>query len=642
MTNSTILPITRMVLYKHGVGFFERRAKFNGDEVALSFRIEEMKDVLKSITPIDWSGGQVLGMEYATPQERKERLAGCSVSLSDERSLQDLLIGLRGRRVTLRLDQGESATGSLIGLDRPLAEQPLSSALVSLLADEGAAVRTMTLGRVQGVDILDDQGAADLRFFLQTSLIRQQYNQVILRLSPGEHDLSVSYVAPAPTWRVSYRLVANSAQGGDAEALLFGWGIFDNRMEEDLRGVRLSLVAGMPVSFIYDLYTPFTPERPEVQEEARVVAGPIELEQAMSKGAPIRSMRKATSEASQPLAAFGLVESFMPEVVAASAPLQAAGKALGELFQYDIATPVSVGRGQSAMAPIVSARLACSKDLIYSADQMAKHPTATLRLGNTTRLTLERGPVTVIDNGEYVGEAILAYTGVGGEIVVPYAVELGVSLSEEAGREVQIHSVQISGRYLSIKEWDIRSRSVQVNNSTDKEQRVLVEHTRQSGYELFETPAPVEQTATTLRFAIAAPAHGESVLHIRERRLLRRREEISMGRVGSLQQLVKDGQLSPEDRLRLEEVIKLWLEIANQQQKLDEIEQERNQLYKTQEQMRANLQSLSATGKEGALRASYVDKLQTSEDQLGALAQREAEIKGMIAALNVQVDKELQ
>jgi len=133
MTN---LPITHMTLYKHGVGFFERRARLDGEAVTLSFRVEEMNDILKSLTPLDWGEGQVLGVEYATPQSLEERLAGCSVRLSDSRSLQDLLVALRGRRVLLLLDQQETFQGTLLGLDAVAEEQPLASALVSLLLDD--------------------------------------------------------------------------------------------------------------------------------------------------------------------------------------------------------------------------------------------------------------------------------------------------------------------------------------------------------------------------------------------------------------------------------------------------------------------------------------------------------------------------
>jgi hypothetical protein len=636
----TTLPITRMILYKHGVGYFERRAQFSGEQVTLSFRVEEMNDVLKSLTPIDWGAGQVLGVEYATPQERDERLAGCSVELSDERSLQDLLVSLRGRRVTLQLDQSETLTGAMLGIDSPLEEQPLNSALVSLLADDRAEVRTVTLGRVQGVDILDSQGAADLRFFLQTSLNRERYNQVIIRLSAGDHDLSVGYIAPAPTWRVSYRLVASSAQGNDAQALLLGWGIFDNRLEEDLSAIHLSLVAGMPVSFVYDLYTPFTPTRPEVREEGRTVARPVEFEPVATKGMAMRSMRARESEAPQAMAAFAPAP-LSPEAIEASTPLQAAGKAMGELFQYDIGTPVSVGRGQSAMAPIVSARLACSKALIYNSAQMPKHPVATLRLRNETGLALERGPITVIDNGEYVGEALLAFTPAGGEIVVPHAVELGVIVSEQSGRESQLHSLQISGRYLSVEEWDVRWREVRVNNATAKPVHLLVEHPRQAGFDLFDSPQAVEMTVGNARFAVEAPAVGEVNLRLQERRLVRRREEIGPSAAKGLRVYLNTRLLSSGESTQLEEMLALWAQVAIDEQRLKEIEQERVQIYKAQEQMRANLQSLSNTGKEGSLRASYVDKLQASEEQLQGLARAEAQIKADIAKLNATAEGKL-
>ena len=102
----TELPINYLTLYKHGVGFFERRAQLEADKVELSFRIEEMNDVLKSLTVIDHGGGQVLSIDYDTPQSREERLAGCSIWLDDDRSLRDLLIGLRGRRVRLLMANG--------------------------------------------------------------------------------------------------------------------------------------------------------------------------------------------------------------------------------------------------------------------------------------------------------------------------------------------------------------------------------------------------------------------------------------------------------------------------------------------------------------------------------------------------------
>jgi hypothetical protein len=654
-----------MTLYKHGVGFFERRAAVSGEAVSLTFRVDEMNDILKSLTAIDWGPGQVLGVAYATPQSSEEQLAGCSIHLGDVRSLQDLLVSLRGRRIRLMLDQVEALTGILVGLDEAPDEEPMATALVSVLLDDSSWVQAVTLGRVQGLEILDERGISDLRFFLQTSLAQENYRQVSVRLTPGEHDLSISYVAPAPTWRVSYRLVLAEATEGPASpaedasqsnleqgALLQGWGIFDNRLEEDLEGISLALVAGMPISFIYELYTPFTPVRPEIREEARVAAGPVEfgamvMEKGAMEGYALGEAAPELARGAPRMAAAAMAppRGIRANALEAAAPAQATGAELGELFQYTIATPVTVGRGQSAMVPIISERVACRKDLLYNAAKMPIHPVATLRMQNETGLTLERGPATVLEPGQaggggaqYAGEAVLPFTAPGGEVVVPYAVELGVRLREEAGTRREMHGLRIEGHFLSFEEWDIRWRSYQANNSTARDLAVLVEHPRTAHYELFETPEPREQTADHLRFEVEVPRHGETTLRVQERRLVVRREEIKRQSASTLQGYLKRGWLSQEAHGQLQELLALWEQIAAHERRLVEIEKERQAVYQAQEQVRNNMQALSTSGKEGALRASYVDKLQASEKELEGLADEETGLKSEIERLNEEVE----
>jgi len=636
MTN---LPIIHMTLYKHGVGFFERRAKLTGEEVKLSFRVEDMNDILKSLTAIDWGGGQVLGIDYATPQSRDERLAGCSIRLGDSRSLRDLLVGLRGRRVRLLLDQGEAAAGTLLGLDEVPERQPLASSLVSLMLDSKDQVQAVSLGRVQGVEILDEQGAGDLRFFLGTALGQEKYRQVTVRLTPGEHDLSVSYIAPAPTWRVSYRLVLDPETQHGPRALLLGWGIFDNKLEEDLKGISLALIAGMPISFVYDLYTPFTPERPVVEEEARVAAAPVEFAEAVPE------MRRGITRAAAPMAkremAMGApsLRGISREELAEAVPVTARGEALGELFQYVIATPVTVGRGQSAMVPIVSADLGYRKDLLYNGAKLPIHPVATARLKNESDLTLERGPMTVLEKGEYVGEAILPFTLAGSEFTVPYAVELGIKVREESGTSREMHALRIKGVALHIEEWDIRWCEYQINNSTHQAVKVLVEHPRTSHYELFDTPEPIERTDEHLRFTAEVPEHGEARLRVRERRLVSRVEELQRQSYDGLQRYLRQGLIERGVCDRVLELLKLWEKIADKERELAQVDKEREKIYKTQEQIRGNLGALAPTGKEGTMRARYVEQLEATEEQLKDLAQRESALKAEIEQLKKEAER---
>ncbi len=181
-------------------------------------------------------------------------------------------------------------------------------------------------------------------------------------------------------------------------------------------------------------------------------------------------------------------------------PVTTTGESLGKLFQYVIGTPVTVGRGQSAMVPIISGELGYRKDLLYNGSKMPNHPVATLRLDNETGLTLERGPVTVIEGGEYVGEAILPFTVADGEVPVPHAVELGVKVREESGSTQEMRELSIKGVYLQFEEWQVLWREYQLNNSTGESLRVLVEHRRLPQFERFDTPDPREANRRALPF----------------------------------------------------------------------------------------------------------------------------------------------
>ena len=646
----TALPITQMTLFKHGVGFFQRAGRVDGERVDLTFPAEAMNDVLKSLTILDDGGGQVLGVEYPTPQTLAQRLEGCTVRLGSETALYDLLVSLRGRRVQVLLDQREYLVGQLVGVDRPPKRKPLGDGLVSVLLDGARQVSVVSLGRVRGLEILDARAGDDLRFFLDTSMAQETQRTLTVRLSAGAHNLSVRYVAPAPVWRVAYRLVmeegeADSGETSSRRALLMGWGIFDNSLEEDLSGVSLALVAGMPISFIYDLQTPHTPERPVVGEEARVAAGPVAFQGAVAARAK-GAMRAAAPEA--PPAAEMAFDAPAPMAMGVSAaalaqgtPLAVSSTDLGERFQYAIETPITVGRGQSAMAPLVSAWLATRKDLLYNGSKLARHPVATLRMINETGLTLERGPAVVLDSSGYAGEAVLPFTAAGSELVVPYAVELGAQVSEESGARREVAALRITGHYASYDEWDIRWRDYRVNNSTSQPLTVLVEHRRTAQYDLFDTPEPVEQTPDFVRFAVESPGGGEATLRVSERRLVVRREELRRLSGAALQGSLKAGLLDVKTYNRLAGLLDLWSQIAVHEKRLAEIEKERAKIYTAQEQVRGNMQALSSEGKEGALRASYVDKLTASEEQLATLSDEEKQRQADIQRLNREIDAAL-
>ncbi|MFN8453290.1 MAG: hypothetical protein U0401_01235 [Anaerolineae bacterium] len=461
--------------------------------------------------------------------------------------------------------------------------------------------------------------------------------------------MEVSYIAPAPTWRVSYRLVADETEASsfpeaqsfreDTKALLQGWGIFDNRLEEDLTDISLSLTAGMPISFMYDLYTPHTPVRPTVKDESRVAAGPVMFEgAALPEAAPaMDAMVGMAPPAPAPAPmmakrALAAGRAFSTEAVASSVQSAATGQAMGELFQYNVSVPVTVGRGQSAMVPIVSSRLGVKKDLIYNGAKMATHPVATIRFNNETGLTLERGPVTVLDSGEYVGEAVLPFTADGAEAVISYAVELGVHVKEEVKTESQLHSLRLKDGYLLQNSFDIRRTTYRLDNRTAQAKKVLLEHTLDSNYVIFDTPEPAEKTLETQRYRVEAAAGKITEFMVQQRYLYSRREELRNLTYQALQRYFADKLLDESAYNGLKTVLDVLAEISNLEKQVAEQEQSRAKIYKTQEQAQKNMAVLANQGEEGKLRGRYVQQLTQSEEQL-------AEIERTIGRLQAEIEQ---
>ncbi len=114
---------------------------------------------------------------------------------------------------------------------------------------------------------------------------KKNVETVRLALDGKAHDLEVSYVAESPVWKPSYRLVVRD--GGKAN--LQAWGIVENMSGEDWTQVKLSLVAGAPVTFRSNLGTPVIPVRPEVNDNGEVMAVP-QSETSLAQDAPAASM----------------------------------------------------------------------------------------------------------------------------------------------------------------------------------------------------------------------------------------------------------------------------------------------------------------------------------------------------------------
>lgn len=672
------LPVTRMILYKHGVGFFERFGRVgDSNQVELTFKKDEMNDILKSLSVFPQGNGQVISVSYETPEDKEAALAKAPIVLGDETTLLDLLKSLRGRSVRLLLveitttqQNGQTVEtagpqfeqiGILLGVD---VEEEAGKSLLSLVT-EGAEpntkpeVKTYRLRQLQGIDVLDSQSGDDLRYVLELSRASADKRSVTILLNGSDEDVLVSYIAPTPTWRVSYRLEYTADKGTDAatgKCLLQGWGIVDNQLDEDLEGVHLTLIAGQPISFVYDLYTPRLPKRPEVADEERTVAGPVMFDEALTVAhdvedggdtdvlaaapamAPAGFAGRSMTARAAPAMAFRRSEAAPKRDMASATKIQATGVARGELFQYTVSTPVSMKRGQSAMVPIIGAKLDARKEHIYNGEKVPTNPVVTITATNTSGLTLERGPVTVLEDGSYVGEAVLSFTPAGGEFFIPYAVDLGVRVTENRDSRWETAGIRFGDGYLIHDWYIINSVEYQIENRNPEPANLIIEQRINADFTLFDTPAPAAKTADFYRWRLKLDPRARTTFTAKERQRISRNEQISNLDYQTLQGYLRDKFIDTALYQKLQGILDLYRQIQNNQAEIDKRTQRRTQLADEQQQAAQKLQPLGREGDEGALRSRYVAKMQEQETESERLA---AEIASL-EATNRQLQEQVQ
>jgi len=294
------------------------------------------------------------------------------------------------------------------------------------------------------------------------------------------------------------------------------------------------------------------------------------------------------------------------------------------------------------MAPILQSTAELKKERLYNGRKQPKHPVIAMRFKNLTGLTLERGPLTVIEAGEYAGEAMLPFTASEGDIYLAYAVDLDVTVTEEPKSERRLESVRIQDGLVVVQEWDIQAMTYRVENRTQQALRVILEHPVLGGYQPFDTPEPVERTAEYYRYAIDVPAARTASFVARQRRLLARREEIRNQNMAQLAAWLQDRALDRGTYNRLASILKLYDEIAAREQEMQRNAAGRQQVLEQQKAIQGNLSSLRDTGEEGQLRTRYARTLAEQEDRLAELDRADKALRETIEGLRKEIEQAIR
>ncbi len=662
------LPVNNITLYRSGVGYFERAGLIDGNAtVQLRFKTDQINDILKSMVLLDLDGGMIEAASYGSKEPLARRLASFAVDISDNPPMWKLLDRLRGARISVNTLEGDTA-GVVVGVEQrqvPVKDGgTVLQPFVNLLTDRG--IESVNLAHVNGMQILDDKLARELSKALAALAEHQADNTKTVDLSfkgDGARRIVVAYVHEMPVWKTSYRLVLSES----GEPTLQGWAIVENTTDEDWDAVSLSLVAGQPVGFRMDLYQPLFLTRPMIpvpvtagvmprayEGEAvnwdKVSVGQASKRRAdalldmRERAAGVRGGRSPAPSSMMSVGDgnFALDGDAMANYAAGA---QATAAEVGEVFQYKLDQPVTIERRRSAMLPILSAAIEGRRVSIYNRIDGRKHPMRGVDIKNTSGLQLMPGPISVFDEAAYAGDAQIAHVAAGDERLLAYAVDLQVLVNTKEEYNTNLTSLRIVNGVVEETRKARQTIKYTFKNSDEKRDRtIIIEQTKQNGWDLVKPSEPKSQTQTAYRFEVEVEAGGAAGLEVVFERIDRQTIAVTSYNLKTLLAYASQGKASDAVVKAVREAGRLQALVQETAGKITATEKERSEITSDQKRVRENMARIDRNTE---LYARYIRKLDTQETRLeqivtelenlrGEKDQRTKALNDYISRLNVK------
>ena len=634
------LPIREVILYKHGVGYFERAGDLRaGDTARLDFKASDMNDVLKSLTIVDRSGGVIGGVRYDAAEALDKRLQDFPFAVDRQASLAAFLDQLKGARLELRLGS-DTVAGTIIGARtvKPDDKTPERENVV-LLTDSGE-IRTFDMGAASSVKLSDPKLQGLLRDYLTVlsgARSKDKRSVYIDTAGTGTRQLTASYMTPSAVWKSSYRLIF----GTGAEATLEGWAIIDNTSGEDWSNVKLSVVSGRPISFITQLYEPRYVQRPSGELAENRAVAPIVLQGAMGGAAPAAAKAFAAAPpapANRQDRGFRAEEAVSVDALRDSSIAPALNtRDLGELFEYSFSTPVSVKQGESAMLPFLQQKINARKLLIYM-ESFGLNPMNAAEIANSTGKTLDGGPITVYDANAYAGEALVETLKAGDKRLITYGIDLGARVTTAFNStRANVREVHFARGVLTTRNSVEETKTYTIKNVDPRRKTVIIEHKQRPGYKLLDMK-PMETTADAYRFEVNVGGNATEAFAVREERVYDQTMSVTSLTPDAIATFTQNKALTEVARRQLEQIAQKKRDIAANDGQLRQLQSDLNNLAQDEERQRRNIESLRNVAGQQNLVQQDAGQLAAAEVKLAGLRDQESDLQRKKTALEADLN----
>jgi hypothetical protein len=691
------LPVTRVILYKNGVGYFEHAGHVRGSQdVNVDFTTAQLNDVLKSLTVLDLGKGRITGVSYNSAAPLQRRLGSLRLPVGENPTTAQFLDALRGARMEVR-NGSESASGRLLSIeDRDVpgkGDQKITLTQISIVSD-GGEVRIFDLTPSTSVRVAEKEVNEEVGKYL--GLVASTRDQDVRRMTistagDGERSLLISYISEVPVWKSTYRIVIPT----EGKPLLQGWAIVDNTVGEDWRDVELSLVAGAPQSFVQELSQPYYTRRPVVPLPENAMLTPqtheATIQTEVENGAPAAIPRgvvggvpggvpggqmggviggigsgsgggvgSGSGPGFGPGAGGGVGGGVFrvgggvprPDATEVAETLEAGTtvgetRELGDLFEYKLKDRVTIRKNQSALVPILQSRIDAEKVSVWNPSDSSV--LRALWVNNTSDLTLDGGSFNVLEGDAFAGEGLMDAIKPGEKRLLSYAADLGVLVDAKQKADNQrVTKVIIAHGTMTQSTQERQENTYSIRNRDTSPRAVVIEHPARPGWKLTDDEKPAESSASFHRFRLTVEPKKTTTLVVKEYRPIMNSYQLTNVTDNQIKFFLDQKMINPEVEKALRRIAAQKNEIAVIEAVITGRRSQVSSISDDQQRVRENMKALKGSAEEKALVERYVRELNEQEDRVQSLRREIAELQqkrdaaqsalnGMIEALQMEV-----
>jgi hypothetical protein len=510
---------------------------------------------------------------------------------------------------------------------------------------------------------------------------KHRLETVVMEMDGREHELAVGYIAEAPVWRPSYRLVL-----GSGPAHLQVWGIVQNLSGEDWSNTKLTLVADAPLALNAGLERPVIPGRPVLTDDGGAIAvlpqaettlaeepAPPPPSEAPAPAVPKAAMAPASrsmekkearrSRASAPRGMLGAVRdeeiasAFSGDVsslgngVAASRPSRARNLAAlaavavsGGATRYELPNPVTVPDNHATMLLLADKEVPGEATYLFAPDagvpDSASHPFRVARFTNKTGGLLERGPLAFFGEGGFLGQGVIDPLPDGASATVPFGLERGLAVersSEYVQEGARLYQVE-AGNLVIERQVGPRTQ-YKLKSGVDQKYTLWLKHPRQNGAKLIGPPKGTEDNvgAGSALVPVEIAGHVSKELVIDERQGSRQAEEWLNNLADDAVKeylAAPDGKGEAATQLRAAWTIRTdWKRLADEAERL---QSEQNDLQTATEETRENLRAIEKNKAAEDLRKTLTARLSKASTRLDEVTKRLIQVHMQIKELELR------